>query len=336
MSVSYVRRFAGGAIAALLATTVLAACGTSASDDEAESGGPWSFTSGDGKTVTADSTPKRIVASGAEAAALMSFGIKPVGIYTNTKVEDDPNLKDLDLAGITILGETWGEIDVEKAASLKPDLIVADWWPAEKAYSGLEEGAKAASKKILDLAPIVGVSQGDSIEKLAEGYEKLAVSLGADVDDPKIAKDKKAFETAQAEFKKVVAAKPGLSVLAVSPSDDLLYVANPKYAPELLDFQRWGLDVINPDKPDKGFPYWENLSWENADKYQPDLLLIDDRSYASTLKQGEKQPTWSSIRAAKAKAYVPWPAYWMHTYGDYAAQLTQLTAAIQKANADLT
>lgn len=333
---SYVRRLAGGAVAALLATTLLAACGSSsASDDDAEGSGPWSFTSGDGKTVKLDETPKRIIASGAEAAALMSFGIKPVGIYATGPVTDDPNLKDLDLSGIEILGETWGEIDVEKAASLKPDLIVADWWPAEKAYSGLEEGAKAASKKILDLAPIVGVSQGDSIEQLAEGYEELAGSLGADVDDPEIAKDKKAFQAALADFKKAVADKPGLSVLAVSPADDLLYVANPKYAPELLDFQDWGLDVINPDKPDKGFPYWENLSWENADKYQPDLLLIDDRAYDSTVKQGEKQPTWSNIKAAKAKAYVPWPAYWMHTYGDYAEQLAQLTAAIQKADAGL-
>lgn len=332
---SYVRRWAGGAVAALLATSILAACGSSASEDDPESGGPWSFTSADGKTVKLDTTPKRIIASGAEAAALMSFGIKPVGIYATGPVKDDPNLKDLDLSGITILGETWGEIDVEKAASLKPDLIVADWWPAEKAYSGLEEGAKAASKKIVDLAPIVGVSQGDSIEELAQGYEKLAVSLGADVDDPKIAEDKKAFEAALEDFKEAVKAKPGLSVLAVSPADDLLYVANPKYAPELLDFQRWGLDVMTPDKPDKGFPYWENLSWENADKYQPDLLLIDDRAYESTVKQGEKQPTWSNIKAAKAKAYVPWPAYWMHSYGDYAEQLTQLTAAIEKADADL-
>lgn len=332
---SYVRRVAGGAVAALLATTILAACGSSASDDDAKGGGPWSFTSGNGTKVKLDATPKRIIASGAEAAALLSFGIKPVGIYATGPVKDDPNLKDLDLSGITILGETWGEIDVEKAASLKPDLIVADWWPAEKAYSGLEEGAKAASKKLLDLAPIVGVSQGDSIEELAQGYEKLAVSLGADVDDPEIAEDKEAFEAALVKFKKAVADKPDLSVLAVSPAEDLLYVAVPKYAPELLDFQRWGLDVITPDKPDKGFPYWENLSWENADKYQPDLLLIDDRNYESTVKAGEKQPTWSNIKAAKAKAYVQWPAYWMHTYGEYAEQLTQLTAAIEKADANL-
>ena len=333
---SYVRRVAGGAIAALLAATVVAACGSSEPRDAAAKRGPWSFTSGNGTTVQLDSTPKRIIASGAEAAALISFGIKPVGVYATGPIQDDPNLKNLDLSGITILGQTWGQIDVEQAASLKPDLIVADWWPAEKAYSGLESGVKASSKKLLGLAPVVGIAQGDSIEKLAEGYEKLAVSLGADVDDPKIAADKKSFESALATFRKAVKAEPGLTVLAVSPSDDVLYVANPTYAPELLDFQRWGLDVITPDKPDKGFPYWENLSWENADKYQPDLLLIDDRTYTSTLKQGEKQPTWSNIKAAKTKAYAPWPAYWMHTYGEYAKQLTQLTAAIQKADPDLT
>ena len=36
---------------------------------------------------------------------------------------------------------------------------------------------------------------------------------------------------------------------------------------------------------------------------------------------GEKQPTWNSIAAGEAKAYAPWPGYWVHTYGDYAAQL---------------
>lgn len=331
---SYLSHRAVAAIGALLLAGTVAACGSSAPDDDA-SGGPWSFTSGSGETVKLDSTPKRIIASGAEAAALISFGIRPVGLYATGPIEDDANLKDLDLSGITILGETWGEIDVEKAVTLNPDLIVADWWPAEKEYSGLEEGVKASSKKLKELAPIVGVSQGDSIEELAQGYEKLAESLGADVDSPEIAADKKAFEGALTDFKAAVAAKPGLTVLAVSPADDLLYVANPKYAPELLDFQRWGLDVINPDSPDKGFPYWENLSWDNADKYQPDLLLIDDRTYDTSVKTGERQPIWDSIKAGAAKAYVPWPAYWMHTYGELAAQLKQLTAAIEKADADL-
>ena len=96
-----------------------------------------------------------------------------------------------------MLGETWGKIDVEKAATLRPDLIVGDWWPAEKAYSGMEDGVEEKSKKIAELAPVVGPSQGDSIVELIEGYEKLAESLGADVDaGPRSPRRKAGFEEA--------------------------------------------------------------------------------------------------------------------------------------------
>ena len=47
----------------------------------------------------------------------------------------------------------------------------------------MEEGVDEKSKKLAELAPVVGVSQGKSIVDLAEGYEELAESLGADVDD---------------------------------------------------------------------------------------------------------------------------------------------------------
>lgn len=328
------RRFPLVALAALLAAMALTGCGSDSTVDEG-SGGPWKFTDGSGKTVELDSTPTRIIAHGHAAAALMSFGIRPVGIYADTPVEEDPGLRDLDLEGIEILGESWGEIDVEKAATLNPDLIAADWWPVEKAYSGVEDGVKEASKKIADLAPMVGSAQGDSVVDLIEGYEDLAESLGADLEAEDVAASKERFEEAVAAFERATGAKPDLTALAVSPTTDLLYVAVPEHAPELLDFRRWGLDVIVPDNPDKGFPYWENLSWENADKYQPDLLLIDDRSYPSNLKQAEKQPTWDSIEAAAAKSAVPWPGYWLHTSLDYAEQLEALTAAVEDADPTL-
>ncbi len=317
---------------AALAASVLAACGSDSTDGGETSGGPWTYTDASGKTVTAESTPTRIIAHAGEAAALMSFGIKPVGIYGDVPVEDDPSLKNLDLSGITILGETWGEIDIEKAATLNPDLIVADWWPVENAYSGMEEGVKEESKKIKELAPVVGAAQGDSIVTLIEGYEKLAESLGADLSDPEIAQGKEDFEAAVADFQDTLAGKEGLTALAVSPTSDLLYVAVPEHAPELLDFQKWGLDVIDPTDPHKAFPYWENLSWENADKYQPDLLLMDDRSYPANVKTAEDQPTWDSIKAAEAGATVPWPAYWLHTYPDYTVQLQALTEALDAAD----
>ena len=163
-------------------------------------------------------------------------------------------------------------------------------------------GRRETSKKLAELAPGGRRLAGDSILELAEGYEALAESLGADVDDPESPRTRRASRRRVDAFKRAVAAKPGLTALAVSPADDLLYVANPEYAPELLDFQEWGLDVINPDKPDPGFPYWENLSWENADKYQPDLILWDCRAFDADRQAewGEKQPTWFSIRAAEA------------------------------------
>ncbi|HEV2727806.1 MAG TPA: ABC transporter substrate-binding protein [Solirubrobacterales bacterium] len=319
----------------LSAGLLLTACGSAADDTGGGATGPWKFVDGSGKTVELESTPTRIIAHAGEAAALMTYGIRPVGIYADESVETDPNLAGLDLDGIEILGEEWGVIDVEKAADLDPDLIVADWWPAEKAHSGLEEGVEEESKKLAELAPVVGVSQGRSILELAQGYEELAASLGADVDDPELAKDKNTFEQSLDRFKAAVAAKPGLTALAVSPADDLLYVANPTYAPELLDFQEWGLGVITPDSPDEGFPYWENLSWENADKYQPDILLIDSRQYDSLLEKAAKHPTWQRIRAAEKGAFVKWPAFWLHTYGDYAEALDALTADIEKADANV-
>ncbi|MBF9130520.1 ABC transporter substrate-binding protein [Plantactinospora sp. S1510] len=317
-------------------SVVLAGCGGRSDTGEtpAAADGPWSFTDGSGQVVKADKIPTRIIAHAGEAAALMSFGIKPVGIYSDEPVKTDPNLRNLDLTGIEILGEEWGKINVEKAAALRPDLIVGDWWPAEKAHSGMEEGVDAQSKKLAELAPVAGVTQGKSIVALAEGYEDLAESLGADVDKPEIAANKTRFEEAVTAFKAATAGKPGLTVAAMSPADDKMYVANPEYAPELLDLQSWGLKVINPGSPDPGFPYWENLSWENADKYQPDLILWDGRSFTPTANAewGGKQPTWFKIKAAKAGAAVSWPAFWLHTYGDFAIELNKLTEAVKAAD----
>src|SRR5690242_16654425 len=129
----------------------LAGCAAAPSADlaaVAAPSGPWSFTDGSGKQVSAEKTPTRIIAHAGEAAALMSFGIRPVGVYADESIATDPNLKGLDLTGVEVLGQEWGKIDVEKAALLGPDLIVGDWWPAENAHSGFEEGVDEKSKKL--------------------------------------------------------------------------------------------------------------------------------------------------------------------------------------------
>ena len=324
------RRSLTALVLALCSGLLLVGCGSSDSPDGAEAAsGQWSFTDGSGKTVELDERPQRIIAHAYSAAALMEFGIKPIAIYADGPVDGDVGLKNVDFDGIEIIGEEWGKIDVEKAAALDPDLIVADYWPVEKGYSGMENGVEEKSKKIAELAPVVGAAQGDSIVDLIEGYEKLAAALGAEVNSGTAGAAKTDFEQAREAFSAAAKAKPGLSVLAISPYDDKYAIAVPKHAPELLDFQAWGLDVVDPAKPDPAFPYWQTLSFEKADSYQPDLLIFDDRNYPRNLNVLKAQPIAKSIKAFAAGAYTTWPAYWLHTYSDYAKQLEQLTKAIE-------
>ncbi len=314
-----------------IVTLTTAACGSAGGGDEAGDG--WSYTSGDGETYTAAEVPDRIIAHAYAAKVLMEFGIEPVGIYADSPIATDVGLQGVDFEGVEILGEEWGIIDVEKAAELEPDLIVADWWPVEGAYSGLESGVEDESRRIGELATVVGSSQGDSIVDLIEGYATLAESLGADTE--LIETQKSEFEAAVAEFEAATAAKPGLTALAISPYDADYYVAVPEYAPELLDLQSWGLGVIDPDSPDEDFPYWETVSMENADKYQPDVLLFDDRNYPGNLDVLAEQPIADEIAAYSAGAYTTWPAYWLHTYSDYTEQLRLLTAFILDADENI-
>jgi iron complex transport system substrate-binding protein len=286
----------------------------------------WTYTDGGGKVVTLPEMPTRIVAHANVAAGLIPLGIRPVGIYVDGPVADDPSLRGLDLTGIAILGEAWGEIDIEKLAATEPDIIIAEYWPLEKAYSGMEPNA-ADGSLIEQIAPVAGPAQGNSTVALIEDYERLATLLGADLADPQIAADKARFEAAKAAFQAAVAAKPGLTALAVWAGTDALYVASAAGSAELSDFVSWGFGVISPEiADDRG--YWETVSWETVDKYQPDLVLVDDRFGPVTRAAAEAQPTWTTIRAVAKGQVGDWPAFWMRNYKVLAEQLDKLTATI--------
>lgn len=294
----------------------------------------WSYTGGDGKTVSLDHVPTRIIADSGAAAALISFGIRPVGIYGNNPPEQEKQLEGVDVSGIAIIGQSWGEIDVEKAAALKPDLIIADYWPLDNSYQGFEEAVSDSTRQVLTLAPITGPEQGTSAVKLIEDYAALAESLGAELDAAAIEETKARFEHSREAFKTAVANKPNLTVLPVWAGTDALYVAATAGSSELSDFASWGLKLISPElADDRG--YWETLSWESADKYQPDLIIVDNRS-PTTGETAKAQPTWTTMKAAAAGQVAEWPAFWLRTYATYASELDKLTAAIDAADENLT
>jgi iron complex transport system substrate-binding protein len=291
----------------------------------------WRYDLPTGEAIELATTPERIVAHADAAAALIALGIRPVGIFADSPVSDSKPLQGLDLEGIAIVGTAWGEIDIEAVAALQPDLIVAEYWPLEDSWSGGEITGEESPLRAL--APIAGPEQGDSIVTLIEDYEVLAESLGADLDGPAIADERTRFEASRDAFTAALAQKPDLTAMAIWAGTDALYVAEPAGAAELLDFVRWGLDLVDPEiAEDRG--YWHVLSWEEADTYQPDLVLVDNRSEA-TLVTAEAQPTWTAIDAVAAGAVAEWPAYWLRTYAAYADALDDLTAAIEAADPDI-
>lgn len=308
---------------AVLAASFLAATGLPALAD------PWTFTDGSGKTVALDDAPTRIIASQDAAAALIPLGIRPVGIYAYGPVAQAKALQGLDLSGIEILSEVWGEVDIEKAAALEPDLVIDEYWPVSNEWGGGNDLVATFAP----LAPMTGVTVGESTASLIADYESLAAGLGAAPSEAAVA-DKAAFEASRAAFVAATEAKPNLTALAVSTRADAMYVATPVGSTELSDFVAWGLDIVPPEKIDaRG--YFEALSWENVDKYQVDLIIVDNRS-ASYLETALAQPTWTTLKAAEAGSVAEWPAYWLRNYRAYAVELDKLTAAINAADENLT
>ena len=103
-------------------------------------------------------------------------------------------------------------------------------------------------------------------------------------------------------FKAAAAAKPGLTAARQSPVRRQLYVAVPEYAPELLDFQSWGLDVIDPETPGPGLPVLgEPELGEGRQVPARPAPVRRPQLPAATLETLEEQPTLDSIKAVQGR-----------------------------------
>ena len=289
----------------------------------------WTYTDGAGKTVTLPEPPTRIIAHVNAAAALIPLGIRPIGVFLDGPPSVDRAAEGLDLDGIEIVGRGWYELDAEAILNLDPDLILTEYWPREGFYGGAV-GDAAIIDRIEAIAPIVGPAQGNSVVAMIEDFAALATSLGADLDAPGIVADRAAFDAALARFKSAAAAKPGLIVMAASPSSSGISIAAPGEFGELADFAAWGLDLVVPTT-DPGSSY-QTLSWENANLHPADIILLDDRWGTRTAENLAAQPMAQRLPAVAAGQLGDWPAGWIRSYRVYAEQLDKLTALIGRSD----
>jgi iron complex transport system substrate-binding protein len=304
---------------------LLAACGDDDGEETAGGGGPWTFTDDRGEKVSLPKKPERFVMQEYAVAALWPYGIKPVGIFGSAPMDEQPLFADYDLSGIKSVGESWSEINLEAVAALRPDLIISTWWPGD-GLGGMEEDKLA--KKMEAIAPTVGVHATVPAMQTIEGFQRLAAGLGADVDSPEMKAARRRCDDAIEAFKAAVEARPGLRAMAVYADPEAFYVAKVEDYSDLLEYQAWGLGLVSGKSKDR---YWEELSWENADKYPADLILYDNRAWSPKLEELEKIPLWRDLPAVEAGQLSPWHMEQAVSHELFAGHIEELTGAVEQA-----
>lgn len=304
-----------GAVGPLLgacSATVSTASADAASSGSASSG-PWTFADDRGTSVRLDSTPAKVVAYTGTAAALYDFGVGTiVGVFGPTRRTDgsaDPMAGDLPVDRLAVIGNAYGEFDVAKYAELEPQVLITDMWEKDSLWYVPE----TSLSKIEKLAPTIGIAvAGEPLTTPLARIEKLAGLLGADLTASSVTSAKSAFEQAVEQLRTTARTKGTIKVMAASAAADLLYVSDPKVYPDLSYFQRLGVSFIEPTNVVGGF--FENLSWENAAKYQPDLILLDDRTGTLQPKDLTGKPTWTALPAVRADQVLAWNSEPRYSY----------------------
>src|SRR5882757_955629 len=318
---------AGGALAI---GAVATACGSTKSSASTASDA-WSFTDDRKKKVNAEHRPKRVVAYTGSAAALHDFGLTTeiVGVFGPTKLKDgkpDVQAGNLDISKLTIVGNVWGEFNIEKYAALQPDLLITNMYEKSALWFVPDD----SKQKILDLAPSIGINAAHvSLPEPIGRYAELAASLGADLKSTQVTAAKTRFDKAVDALRRAAKGKRKLKVLAGSASTDLFYVSDPSVYADLSYYRELGVDFVMPNHVTGGF--FEDLSWEKADKYPADLIMLDNRTAALQPAALKSNPTWTRLAAVRAGQVTPWLSEPRFSYAGCAPLIELLVAAMQKA-----
>lgn len=321
---------AGGALTVGAFTAACADSEESPGDGSEEGDGTWSFTDDRDERITAPQRPERVVAYSGAAAALHDFGVTEqlAGVFGPTTQDDgaaDPLAGDLDVDSLEVLGNAWGEFNIEQYAALEPQLLVTTMWEEDELWFVPEE----SRSEILGFAPAAGIRVAHvSLREPLERFEELAEALGADLTAPRVADARTRFEDAATALEQAADAAGGITVMAASASADMFYVSDPAVYPDLAFYRELGVEFVVPEETDG---YFENLSWENADKYGADVILLDSRSRALQPDDLTDKPIWSTLPAVAAGQIVPWLSEIRPSYAGAAPQLEALAEALGSA-----
>jgi len=319
----------------LLAVTALASCssgsGAPAATPAASAGATgWSYTDDIGATITLDAKPERIVGFADQVLSLLSYGVQPVAIFGRVDVKTDPRFAGYDLSNVKIIGNAYGEIDLEALAEVDPDLIVTAVYPtdrngtidAEAPFYGMKDLEQ--QKKILEIAPVAAVKVGGAGRTLIESNVRLATALGAD--QARVDAAKATFDTAAANLGRA-AKDSALEVTVMYADADGIYLVKPEDEPQTQLYKSLGVKLteLNPG----GDYYWDIYSWENAGKTMSgDVILLSVEGFQ--VEDLKKQATFAKHPALAAGQVHPNP-YTSMDYSSQAKVMDQLAGLLGQA-----
>ncbi|MQM24764.1 ABC transporter substrate-binding protein [Glycomyces albidus] len=329
------RRRLLSAAGGLGAASVLAAC--TGGDDPAEEtdaeSGPFSFLDErDQENVELEAVPTKVVAFTGLAAALYDYGVEVAAVFGPTTLADGaPDLQAgrMPVEDLTVLGNAWGEFDVEKYAELGPELIVSHYYEGFDLWFVPEDRLE----EVESLAPGIGIEVSQpTLDQIIDRHAALAEALGADLGSEENAAGVERFGAAAGAVAAAAAENP-LKVLAVGAWPDGLYIANPPTFNLLAKSVELGVDVVVPENPDQN-SYWELLSWENVDKYAADAIFLDTRTGNLTAEQlAAEYPTWAALPAVAAGQVYGWNAEPVYSHIGGAVELERIAEGLTSARA---
>jgi iron complex transport system substrate-binding protein len=328
------RRFVG-VTGGSIASVVLAGCGSSSSD---EGSGSWTFTDDRGVKVSLKARPTKVVAYDLAASALMHAGVKPAGVFASFPFDKNAELEGLDLSGVAKVGEAYGKLNLETLAATGVDLVVTIFDPR---LTGPVIGFpdKATQAKVQRLAPVVAIDATKQLSTVIARFEALAGALGADLKAPLVSDARKRFADAEARARRAIAAKPGLTAVAFAAYKGYgLNFARPAEFPILAEYAKLGLKLVKvggtPGDINKAYDsfFYENVSFEQADKYPADLMLYDDKPAAMHVKELEAIPTMRRLPAAQAGQLAGWISIGGFSHELAAQRVETLAEAVEHAH----
>ncbi|WP_225232215.1 ABC transporter substrate-binding protein [Klenkia terrae] len=295
--------------AALAAAATLASCSSGPAADAADGPGGWEFTDDTGTTVTLDEAPERIASYSDYALGLLSLDVEPVAVFGRVDVASDPRFAEYpEAADIPVVGNGYGEINLEALAATQPDVIVVGLYPEDREGTLDLDGPRYGladveqQQQLEAIAPIITVVVGGRGADVIDSLNSVALALGA---------EQSAVDAAQAEFDAAAA-----ELQAAAEESDLevtqmyadassgIYLAKPDDELGMELYRSYGVDFTDLN-PDDGTFYWDIYGWENAAQTMTgDVLLLSVEGFqAADLAD---QPTFAPHPALVAGQVHSW------------------------------